>query len=197
MHPLEKMILEGEHQQQDFKYFLNDAKKIARTLAAFANTDGGRLLVGVKDNGKVVGLKHKDEEVYVVEAAANVFCMPAVVFETRYWNYEGRTVLDVWVPKSGQAPHTAPAENGKAACFIRKEDENKVASELETAVLRLKYSPQPLTLSMDKQLERLTEVLKTYDASNGYDIRTLSRLSLMTEKECVEALARLIAGGTI
>ena len=88
MHPLEKMILEGEHQQQDFKYFLNDAKKIARTLAAFANTDGGRLLVGVKDNGKVVGLKHKDEEVYVVEAAANVFCMPAVVFETRYWNYE-------------------------------------------------------------------------------------------------------------
>ncbi len=120
-----------------------------------------------------------------------------MAFETRYWNYDGNTVLDVWVPKSGQAPHTAPAENGKAACFIRKEDENKVASELETAVLRLKYSPQPLTLSMDKQLERLTEVLKTYDASNGYDIRTLSRLSLMTEKECVEALARLIAGGTI
>ena len=50
---------------------------------------------------------------------------------------------------------------------------------------------------MDKQLERLTEVLKTYDATNGYDIRILSRLSLMTEKECVEALARLIAGGTI
>ncbi len=197
MHPLEKMILEGEHQQQDFKYFLNDAKKISRTLAAFANTDGGRLLVGVKDNGKVVGLKHKDEEVYVVEAAANVFCKPAVAFETRYWNYDGKTVLDVWVPKSEHAPHTAPAENGKATCFIRKDDENKAASELETAVLRLKYSPQPLTLAMDRQLERLTEVLKTYDASGGYDIHILSRLSLMTSAECTEALARLIAGRSI
>ena len=80
MHPLEKMILEGEHQQQDFKYFLNDAKKISRTLAAFANTDGGRLLVGVKDSRELVGLKHKDEEVYVVQAGDNRLWNPGEAF---------------------------------------------------------------------------------------------------------------------
>jgi len=52
MHPLLKMIREGEHVSQDFKYFLSDTRKIARTLAAFANSKGGRLLVGVKDKRK-------------------------------------------------------------------------------------------------------------------------------------------------
>ena len=28
-------------------------EKIAKSLSAFANTEGGRLLVGVKDNGKI------------------------------------------------------------------------------------------------------------------------------------------------
>ena len=47
------LIAEGEHQQQDFKFEISDARKIAKTLSAFSNTDGGRLLIGVKDNGKI------------------------------------------------------------------------------------------------------------------------------------------------
>ncbi|MGB4134047.1 MAG: ATP-binding protein, partial [Tenuifilaceae bacterium] len=35
------LILQGEHQQLDFKHSISDSKKIARSLAAFANTDGG------------------------------------------------------------------------------------------------------------------------------------------------------------
>ena len=48
-----KLIEEGEHQQQDFKFEISDARKIAKSLSAFSNTDGGRLLIGVKDNGKI------------------------------------------------------------------------------------------------------------------------------------------------
>ena len=32
------LIDEGEHQQQDFKFEISDARKIAKTLSAFANT---------------------------------------------------------------------------------------------------------------------------------------------------------------
>ena len=67
---LHRLIAQGEHQQQDFKYEISDARKIARTLSAFANTDGGRLLIGVKDNGKIAGVR-SDEEIYMVEAAAS------------------------------------------------------------------------------------------------------------------------------
>lgn len=40
-HPIEALIEQGEHQQLDFKFEVSDSKKIARTLSAFANTDGG------------------------------------------------------------------------------------------------------------------------------------------------------------
>ena len=45
------LIREGEHQQQDFKYRVVDAQKLAKSVSAFANTDGGRLLIGVRDDG--------------------------------------------------------------------------------------------------------------------------------------------------
>ncbi|HPV88318.1 MAG TPA: ATP-binding protein [Bacteroidales bacterium] len=197
MHPLEKMIKEGEHTRQDFKFFLNDARKIARSLAAFANTEGGRLLVGVKDNGRIAGLKHEEEEVYVVEAAAHVFCKPVVKYTTRFWEYGGKTVLEVQVPKSNRAPHTAPDETGKHTCYVRKADENKMASELEIAVMKITHSAKPFTFTINSQHERLLEVLRRWEQTGDYDLKELSRQSLMTRKECITALAGLIASGTI
>ena len=54
---IQKLIEEGEHQMLDFKFEISDSKKIARTLVAFANTDGGRLLIGVEDNGASSGIR--------------------------------------------------------------------------------------------------------------------------------------------
>ena len=55
---LDRIIAEGEHERQDFKYSISDARKIARTLSAFANHSGGRLLVGVRDNGSIAGVRN-------------------------------------------------------------------------------------------------------------------------------------------
>ena len=56
-HYIQNLIEDGEHEQQDFKYKISDARKIARSISAFANNRGGSLLIGVKDNGKVVGIE--------------------------------------------------------------------------------------------------------------------------------------------
>ncbi|RLD81534.1 MAG: ATP-binding protein, partial [Bacteroidetes bacterium] len=58
---IQDLIKQGENQYQDFKFVINDSKKIARSLVAFANTDGGRLLVGIKDNGNITGVKTEEE----------------------------------------------------------------------------------------------------------------------------------------
>ena len=54
---IHQLVAEGEHDHQDFKFEISDARKIARSISAFANTGGGRLLVGVKDNGKIAGVR--------------------------------------------------------------------------------------------------------------------------------------------
>lgn len=58
---IQTLIAEGEHQMLDFKFEISDSKRIARSLAAFANTDGARLLVGVKDNGAIAGVRSEEE----------------------------------------------------------------------------------------------------------------------------------------
>ena len=65
---IQKLIEEGEHEHQDFKYAISDARKIARSISAFANNDGGRLLVGVKDNGNIAGIPN-EEDIYMLEYA--------------------------------------------------------------------------------------------------------------------------------
>ena len=64
---IQRLISEGEHVHQDFKFEISDARKIAKSISAFANTEGGRLLVGVKDNGKIAGVR-SEEEIYMIEA---------------------------------------------------------------------------------------------------------------------------------
>ena len=65
-HYLLSLIREGEHQQQDFKYRVADACKLAKTVSAFANTDGGRLLIGVRDDGHLSGVR-SEEEIYMMQ----------------------------------------------------------------------------------------------------------------------------------
>ena len=79
---IHSLIAEGEHQQQDFKFEISDARKIAKSLSAFANTDGGRLLIGVKDNGRIAGVR-SEEEKYMIEAAAQLYCIPEVEYRGR------------------------------------------------------------------------------------------------------------------
>ena len=79
---IQQLIKEGEHVHQDFKFEISDARKIAKSLSAFANTEGGRLLVGVKDNGKIAGIR-SEEEIYMIESAATMYCQPPVTVQNR------------------------------------------------------------------------------------------------------------------
>ncbi len=120
-------IADGEHQQQDFKFRVDDARKIARTLVAFANTGGGRLLIGVKDNGKIAGVR-SDEEYHVIESAAQLYTKPEIHFEIQVWHPERKTILEVWVPPSAKRPHKAKTGNGQWLAYVRKGDENLKAN---------------------------------------------------------------------
>ncbi len=107
------LIKQGEHQKLDFKFEISDARKIAKTLVAFSNTDGGKLLIGVKDNGKIAGVR-SEEEYYMLEAASSMYCKPEVPFTTKRWQVDGKTVLEVDIPPGEEKPYFSrtPRANG-------------------------------------------------------------------------------------
>jgi ATP-dependent DNA helicase RecG len=50
----------GEHTRQQFKRTFNSPDALAAELAAFANSGGGTLLIGVSDDGTITGLSALD-----------------------------------------------------------------------------------------------------------------------------------------
>lgn len=126
---LMNLIDEGEHQQLDFKYRIDSSQKIAKTLSAFANTDGGKLLIGVKDNGRIAGID-PEEEYYMVEGAASVYCKPEVDFNAVVYQFEDKLVLEIDVPASDKTPHFARDSDGKWLAYIRQKDENFMANRV-------------------------------------------------------------------
>ena len=94
---IQSLINEGEHQQQDFKYRVEDAVKLAKSVSAFANTDGGRLLIGVRDDGHMSGVRD-EEEIYMMHQAAYRYCRPQASIKFDTYRVEGRTIVVATVP---------------------------------------------------------------------------------------------------
>jgi predicted HTH transcriptional regulator len=155
---INNLIEQGEHQQLDFKFAINDSRKIAKSLVAFANTDGGRLLVGVKDNGVIVGVK-TDEEYYMVEAAAEMYSQPSINFETKRWVVSGKTVLEVVIPKSDQMPHYAKDHDNNWLAYIRFKDQNLLANNVLLKVWQRKKSKEGLRIKLTHKEQFLIDYL--------------------------------------
>jgi predicted HTH transcriptional regulator len=153
-HHIQNLIKQGEHQQLDFKHSITDSKKIARSLVAFANTDGGKLLVGVKDNGAIAGVRD-DEEFYMVQAAAQLYCKPSMDFESKIWEINGKTVLEITIAKSPGIVFSAPNKEGKWMVYVRVKDQNFTANSILLKVWEKKRSQKGVLIrytDIEKQL---------------------------------------------
>ena len=185
---IQALINEGEHQQQDFKFGITDSRKIARSLVAFANTDGGRLLIGVKDNGIIAGVR-SDEEYYMIESAAELYSKPEIRFESKIWKEEGKTVMEVWVPPSPLRPHFVKEEGGIWQSYVRSKDENIQADEVLIAVWQKMKQKKGALIRYTKIEEELFRLFQSKDQITMSDFRKSARIS---SKEAIETLANLI-----
>lgn len=161
---VQELILQGEHQQQDFKFEISDARKIAKSLSAFANTDGGRLLIGVKDNGKIAGVR-SEEEAYMIESAANVYCSPEVRFSMTQHRVEGRVVLEVSIPEAENKPVCAKNEENKLLAYVRIADENILASPIHLEVWKQKKGVKGKLIEYTEIEKKLLDKLSDGDFS--------------------------------
>jgi len=188
---LDSLIAQGEHQQQDFKYVISNVSKIAHSLSAFANTDGGRLLVGVRDNGRIAGVQ-SEEEIYMIDAAAQSFCSPAVECQMQTTRQEGRSVLICTIEASEQRPILAREEDGSQIAYVRVADQNIVASPVHLALWRQQQSNRESILhEADRQW------LSLFDQVGGISLNHFCRHSKIPRKRAIRLLAKLLHFGLL
>ena len=181
------LIKEGEHQQQDFKYRVSDALKLAKSVSAFANTDGGRLLIGVRDDGHMSGVR-SEEEIYMMHQAAYRYCRPEASIKFDTYHVEGRTIVVATVPPSDKRPICVIDEEGKPRAYIRIADENIIASPVHLAVWREAQKPQG---SMMTYTDTVSKLLEAIDGER-LTLNQIVRRSAIPRHKVITLLARLI-----
>lgn len=187
------LINQGEHQQLDFKFEINDAKKIARSLVAFANTDGGVLLIGVKDNGKIVGIR-SEEEAYMIETAAYLYTRPEVKFDVRNHKADGNNVLEIKVLPSKVKPHFAPDKNEKWKAYIRVNDENKIANGVMIKVWERQSSLKGVYLKYTNTEQKILSYVEQYQIIS---FSKALRIGRVNKNKIENILANFIAIGIL
>ena len=103
---VKRLAAMGEGQHLEFKNRVPRPERIAREVIALANTDGGKVLVGVDDDGTVLGVKDAEEEFYALQTALADRITPSIDlgFEPVRISRK-REVLVVHVPASVERPH--------------------------------------------------------------------------------------------
>ncbi len=190
---IQKLIDEGEHVRQDFKFAISDARKIAKSISAFSNTEGGRLLIGVKDNGKIAGVR-SEEEIYMIEAAAKMYCIPEVQISNKIYRVQGRDVLEVTIEESKNKPICAIDENNKPWAYVRIKDENILA---DTVFLnRWKHNKQEEKVIVTYS-EREKHLLNILDKYGELTLNKCSKLSEIPRITTSRLLADFIRFGLV
>jgi hypothetical protein len=200
------LIREGEHLQQDFKYRVADAVKLARSVSAFANTCGGRLLIGVRDDGHISGVR-SEEEIYMMHQAAYRYCRPeaSIKFETFHAAPTGvgaggrplagsglRTVVVATVPQSDRRPVCAIGDDGVRRAYIRIADENIVATPVHIAIWREQQRPQGTMFTYGDNERQL---LASMQHGSGMTLNQIVRRSRLPRHVVVAVLARMVRYG--
>lgn len=186
------LIAAGEHEQQDFKFLISDGRKIARSISAFANAGGGRLLIGVKDNGTVAGVRN-EEDVYVVEMAARRYCDPPQQVEFAAYSYDtGVTVIVASIARASVRPVRAQEPDGRWRAYCRVADENIVAHPL---MVRAWQADAPLSLSLDDTASRLLALADS--RPDGFDVLDIAMELAISRRRAENLVVTLAAAGVL
>lgn len=187
---IQKLIDEGEHEHQDFKFAISDARKIARSISAFANNDGGRLLIGVKDNGNIAGVRN-EEDIYVIEQAAQMYCRPPqqVTF-TAFSAEGGAVVMRAEITKASRRPVMSQEPDGSWQAYYRVKDENIAAPGIMVRSWRRQNSDRGGLFSLTDAESRLLHFL---DDVQQADISEYMHYAHVSQAMAEDIVVRLCA----
>ena len=147
----------------------------------------------VKDNGAVSGVR-VDEELHMVEAAAEMYCRPAISFRSQVWKADIRSVLEVVVEPSRQRPHRCEVEEGQWEAYLRLEDENIRVNAVLARCWDHGFRADRPAFEYDRHVGRL---FKAWRKGKLLGFRQVARTVRRPNRGVEELLALLVGWGIV
>ena len=187
---ISKLLQEPEGKRLEFKRDLSSPSPLLKTLVAFANSAGGRLVLGVADDRQVIGFSSPlDEEERLCNLIADSIA-PRLVPNVELVTFEGKTLLLVEVFLSGTRPHFIKAEGMQNGVYVRLGSSNRKAdfqliAELQRGVAGISFDTLPMP--------QLTIADIDVDAvKSDFSARKIDEHSLLSLKILVQEQGRLV-----
>lgn len=190
MDDLQRLIWQGENDQVDFKQRVTQPDKIARTLVSFANTRGGTILIGVKDNGKVVGVD-PEEEKHTLELAAGFYCDPPLLLSYEEVEFDGHTILKVTVPESKTKPHFAKIKEDDWRGYVRVKDTSVQTSKMVEKSFQVE-EPTFERIPLDRHERAVLDYLAL---NRRVTLRQYMKIANLSERRAYRMLVKLVIHG--
>ncbi|MFM9838432.1 MAG: helix-turn-helix domain-containing protein [Cyclobacteriaceae bacterium] len=176
---LRLLVAKGEGVQLEFKRRATHPEKVVREMIAFANTHGGTLLVGVDDDGSVLGVKYPEEESIGIVETIQKSCRPQLVYhESVIALSANKFIVRYDIPQSEKRPHFFVIDKDHSETYVRVNDMSiKASTEMEEIVRRTrkKKDIQFTYGEEENTLMKYLEVNKTVTLQQFRELTGLNR----------------------
>lgn len=133
---IKELIAEGESTTVEFKQRLPPDSILARTLVAFANTNGGIILIGISDKSEIIGLTKKEASVTIIRIQRISTNLLNANINTGITNIDGRIVVYAIMNKVPETLYPIRTSTGdlynRVGHLTKKSTEEKVDQTLIT-----------------------------------------------------------------
>lgn len=188
---LERLVTAGEGEYVEFKRRVPADERIVKEVIALANTGGGKLLLGVGDDGSIPGVRDPGEERFVLERALDRHCEPPVDYRiVLIRGQDGRQVLVVDVPESAEKPHYL-VENEERTAYVRVEDKSVEASRAVLEMMGEEERTEGVRVEFGENERRLMRYLDQYERITVQQYARLVDIPARSASEILVHLTRI------
>lgn len=126
-------ILAGESKNVEFKENLPEKSiKYMKSVVAFTNGNGGKIIFGIADKTREVIGFGKEEVFKIMDAIANAVsdsCEPAIIPDITLQTIGGKTVIVVEVSAGRQRPYYIKSLGKESGVYVRVASTTRLADE--------------------------------------------------------------------
>ncbi|NOY06927.1 MAG: ATP-binding protein [Chlorobi bacterium] len=188
-------IEEGEGLTIEFKRFAVSPGKIAREMSAFANTNGGVLILGVDDDKTIVGVESEKEEIDYLTIAARELIDPPLRAEFSIFNISGLDIIVAEIQESREKPHFVLNNAGEDKAYIRVGSSSVAASKETIKVLKHRSGKLPPVRLIIGEAE--TRLFRWFETRDRITVKEFAELTNISERRASRLLVRLVRAGVL
>ena len=172
-------ILAGESRNVEFKETLPEKSiKYMKSVVAFANGTGGKVIFGIADKTREVIGFCKEDVFKTMDAIANAIsdsCEPAIIPNIMLQTVDGKTVIVVEISEGRQRPYYIKALGREGGVYVRVAGTTRPADEYMIKELMFegsnRYFDQALCTGLhitDEEVDALCKAMKEQAIKNAH-----------------------------